>query len=88
MDCGRKGKCIGENKVCSPLRINGEQITFREFDCMKCMGSGITTCDELIVALGFKSYTAVNSLAKRVREKLGCKNTAEIVYKVKELGLV
>ena len=34
VECGRKGKCPGENKICSPLLINGSRITFRNLNAL------------------------------------------------------
>jgi DNA-binding CsgD family transcriptional regulator len=85
--CGRKGRCIGEGKVCSPLRINGESITFRELECLRLIGVGLTY-KRIREEMGFKRVTAVNSLIDRLRDKLQCCSNVEIALKVKELGIV
>lgn len=87
VDCGRKGKCKGENKVCSPIVVNGSRITFRELECLKLIGVGLTY-KRITVEMGFRRETAVNSLIDRLRDKLQCMNNVEIAIKVKELGFV
>jgi len=86
-ECGQKGKCRGEGKVCSPLTINGERITFRELECLKLIGTGLTY-KQITIEMGFRRETAVNSLIGRLRDKLQCGNNVEIALKVKELGIV
>ena len=86
-DCGRKGKCPGEGKVCSSLMINGSHISYREFECLKLIGIGLTY-KRITVEMGFRRETAVNSLIDRIRDKLQCNNNTEIALKVKELGIV
>src|SRR5690606_17754814 len=34
-DCPLRGKCIGENIVCKPLEINGEEISPKELDILR-----------------------------------------------------
>ena len=87
VECGHKGRCAGENKVCSPLCIYGSRITFRELECLKLIGIGLTY-KQITVEMGFRRYTAANSLIGRLRDKLQCSNNVEIALKVKELGLV
>jgi DNA-binding CsgD family transcriptional regulator len=86
-DCGLKGRCQGEGKVCSPLFINGSRITFRELECLKLIGTGLSY-KQIKVEMGFTRETAVNSLTDRIRDKFQCSNNTEVALKVKELGLV
>jgi len=85
--CGRRGRCIGEGKVCSPVTINGEHITYRELECLRLIGTGLTY-QRIRIEMGFKRVTAVNSLIDRLRDKLQCTSNTEIALKVKELGIV
>ena len=85
--CGRKGKCSGEGKVCSPLVVNGSQISYRELECLRLIGIGLTY-KRIRAEMGFRSVTAVNSLIDRLRDKLQCTSNIEIALKVKELGIV
>lgn len=87
MECGRHGRCAGENQVCSPLCINGEHITNREFECLKLIGIGLDY-KRITIEMGFRRETAVNSLIDRIRDKLQCSNNREIILKVKEIGIV
>lgn len=87
VDCGRRGRCFGENLVCSPLSINGERITHREFECLKLIGIGLPY-KRIMIEMGFRRTSAVNSLLVRLRDKMCCSNQVEIAIKVKELGLV
>lgn len=86
VECGRKGRCPGENKVCSPLFINGSRITFRELDCLK-LNTGLTY-QQIAVEMGFRRVTAVNSLFARLHDKFQCNNNVELALKAKELRLV
>lgn len=85
--CGRRGRCPGEGKVCSPLTINGEHITYRELECLRLIGIGLTY-KRIRIEMGFRRVTAVNSLIDRLRDKLHCASNTEIALKVKELGIV
>jgi len=85
--CGRKGKCVGEGKVCSPLVVNGSHISYRELECLRLIGAGLTY-KRITEEMGFRSITAVNSLIDRLRDKLQCTSNVEIALKVKELGIV
>ena len=85
--CGRRGKCVGEGKVCSPLVVNGSHISYRELECLRLIGIGLTY-KRIATEMGFRSVTAVNSLIDRLRDKLQCASNIEIALKVKELGIV
>lgn len=87
VECGRRGTCPGENKVCSALMINESKITHRELECLKLIGIGLTY-KSITIEMGFRRETAVNSLIDRLRDKMQCTNNVEIAIKVKELGLV
>ena len=87
VECGHRGKCSGEGRVCSPLLINGSRITFRELECLKLIGIGMTY-KRITIEMGFRRETAVNSLIGRLRVKLQCASNIEIALKVKELGLI
>jgi len=87
VDCGRRGHCPAENKICSQLMINGSKITHRELQCLKLIGVGLPykiICTEM----GFRRETAVVSLIYRLRDKLQCSNQTEIAIKVREVGLI
>lgn len=85
-DCGSRGRCMGEGKVCAPISIGGERISFREFQCMLLIGHGFSY-KQIQSNMGFKKVTAVNSLTDRLRDKLHCSSNTEIAIKVKELGI-
>ncbi len=87
IECGKRGQCPGENKVCSPLCINESRITFREFECLKLIGHGLSY-KKIMAEMGFRRETAVNSLVARLRDKLQCTTLVEIALKVRELELV
>ena len=86
VDCGRRNHCPGENKVCSPLCINGDRISHREYECLKLIGISLTY-KQIMVEMGFRRETAVNSLIARLRDKLQCNTLVEIALKVKEIGI-
>lgn len=87
VNCSHRGRCAGEDKVCSPVCIKGEHITHREFECLKHIGTG-HTYKEITVEMGFRRETAVNSLIYRLRYKLNCRNNVEIALKCKDFGIV
>jgi DNA-binding CsgD family transcriptional regulator len=87
VDCGCRGRCPGEGKVCSPVVVDGEHITHRELECAMLIGRGMPY-KRIGTEMGFHKVTAVNSLIGRLRDKLHCASNTEIAIKVKELGFV
>ena len=87
VDCGRHGKCPGEGKVCTPVIVNGSQITHRELECLRLIGEGLPY-KQIRLEMGFRKVTAVNSLIGRLRDKLQCNSNVEIALKAKEMGVV
>lgn len=85
-DCGRRGKCIGEGRVCK-LTIHGTKFTPRELECIRLSNQGN---DYLRIQkeMGFRSRTAVNSLMTRCRIKLEAKDRTELLIKSQQLGIV
>jgi DNA-binding CsgD family transcriptional regulator len=87
VDCGRRGKCAHEGKICTPISVNGSHITCRELECLRLIGEGLAY-KQIKIEMGFRQVTAVNSLIGRLRDKLQCTNNVGIALKAKELGLV
>ena len=87
VDCGKRGRCPGENKVCSPVVINGSRITFRELECWKLIGQQLSY-KQVMFEMGFRRETAVNSLMERLRIKLACSDKVGIALKAKEIGII
>lgn len=87
VDCGRRGKCSGENLVCSQLVIEGSKITHRERECLVHLGKSLKD-QQIMSEMGFNSITAVNSLMQRLREKTGCKDRTEMAMKAREIGII
>lgn len=87
VDCGRRGKCVGEGKVCKPFVIDGSKITHRERECM-VLNANNKKRKEIMKEMGFKTINAVNSLMQRIRLKTGCKDRADMALKAKEWGLI
>lgn len=87
VDCGRRFRCPGECKVCSPIRINGNKITFRELQCWRLIGNSLSY-RQIMIEMGFRRETAVNSLMERLRIKLDAKDKTDLALKAKEIGIV
>jgi len=84
-NCGRRGKCIGEGRVCK-LTVKGTRFTPRELECIRLNNQG-NDYAQIQKEMGFKSKTAVNSLMSRCRTKLDAKDRTELLIKSQQLGI-
>lgn len=85
-NCGRRGKCVGEGRVCK-LTIHGTKFTPRELECIRLNNAG-NDYRQIKAEMGFKSKTAVNSLMARCRLKLDAKDRTEMLIKSQQLGII
>ncbi len=85
-NCGRRGKCIGEGRVCK-LDIAGTKFTPRELECIRLNSEG-NDYDQIKSEMGFRSKTAVNSLMSRCRTKLHAKDRTELLIKSQQIGII
>ena len=81
-DCGQRGKCIGEGRVCSMAGL-----TFRERQCLQLAGAGKDYA-AIKEDMGFRSTIAVNSLMTKLRMKLDAKSKSELCIRAYEMGIV
>ena len=84
-DCGRRGQCPGEGKVCK-LTLNGIKITYRELQCLRHTVKG-KDYKQIASEMGFKNTIPVNSLQSRLREKLGAGSKAALIIMSQQLGI-
>lgn len=84
-DCGRRGQCIGEGKVCK-LTLNGIKITYRELQCLRLNSKGKSYA-EIRCEMGFNSQNSVNSLMSRLRDKLGAGSKSALIVMSQQLGI-
>lgn len=87
VDCGRRGKCIGEGIVCKPVVIEGKKITYRETECLRLLGSAKRD-KQIKVDMGFKSQASVNSLMVRLRSKMDVTSRSEMIIKANQIGII
>lgn len=84
-DCGRRGQCIGEGKVCK-LTLNGIKITYRELQCLRHTVKG-KDYKQIASEMGFRNTLPVNSLMSRLREKFGAGSKAALIIMSQQLGI-
>lgn len=84
-DCGRRGQCPGESKVCK-LTLNGIKITYRELQCLRHTAKG-KDYKQIALEMGFRNTLPVNSLMSRLREKFGAGSKAALIIMSQQLGI-
>lgn len=75
-DCGRRGRCKHEGKLCSAIKVRNGYLTKQEIIVMKCIARGRTyeqCADELFI-----STNTVSSHIQNIKEKTGFESLAEI----------
>lgn len=82
VDCGQRGKCPGEGEVCGMA-----DLTYRELQCARLNAKG-NDYRQIMIEMGFRSQTAVNSIMSRLRDKLDAKDKTELLIKSHQLGIV
>lgn len=84
VDCGRRGRCIGEGIVCKK-DVYGMTLTARERECL----THIDKPYKVIKAeMGFKSIASVNSLIERLRNKTGVNTKLEMSIIAHQIGIL
>ncbi|MGV8136523.1 MAG: hypothetical protein AB2L20_15045 [Mangrovibacterium sp.] len=87
VDCSRRGKCIGEGKVCKPLMVNGEKITYREREALSHLFAAKKD-KQIQQDMGFSSPASVKSLMVRLRGKFDASSRSELLIKARQIGIV
>lgn len=85
VNCGRRGHCAGEGKVCGRMTIDGSYITNREYECLHHVGKDYKSIQ---LEMGFRNVTAVNSIMARLLSKLNCADKTQLALKAKEIGIL
>lgn len=84
VDCGRRGRCIGEGIVCKK-DIQGINLTARERECLTHIEKPYKVIKS---EMGFKSIASVNSLIKRLRNKTGVNTKSEMSQIARQIGIL
>ena len=84
-DCGRRGQCPGEGKVCK-LTLNGIKLTYRELQCLRYTVKG-KDYKQIASEMGFNNTLPVNSLMSRLREKFGAGSKSALIIMSQQLGI-
>jgi len=87
VNCPRRGRCIGEGKVCKPLMVNGEKITHREREALDLLFSAKKD-KEIQEDMGFTSPASVKSLMVRLRDKFDVTSRSELLLKARQIGIL
>jgi len=75
-DCGKRGSCLGEGRICLHLKVNDQVLTAREVQVIKLVAEGLQD-KEIASKLDISSSTASNHIAN-IKRKLGYNNKQEI----------
>lgn len=76
-DCGNRGNCAGEGKVCSRLQGPNGTLTKRETEIFFLLIEG--KFDKEIASHFETSLATIETQMKYIREKLGCNNRIEVM---------
>lgn len=76
-DCGNRGTCPGEGRVCSRLQGKNGMLTRRETEIFFLLIDG--KFDKEIAAHFEVSQATIETQLKNIREKIGCNNRIEIM---------
>lgn len=86
IDCSQRGSCIGENKVCKPLILNGEEITEKQLNILRGCASNLTNeavADTVQMPLG-----SFNVLKQKTYRQLKIQTKQEGVLLLTQHGLL
>lgn len=86
IDCSERGNCIGENIVCKPLTLNGEEITAKQLDILRGCASNLTNealADTVDMPLG-----SFNVLKNKTYRQLKIQTKQEGVLLLTQNGLL
>lgn len=76
-DCGQRGICPGEGRLCKHLQCKNDILTRRETEIFFLIIDG--KIDKEIASILGISVPTVETLMKRIREKMGVNNRVEIM---------
>jgi len=85
-DCGRRGKCNFEGKLCKNITINGKPLTPREIQVIKLIASGYL--DKEISGLLFISISTVATHKDNIYKKTGTTTKVELAVLATKLNLI
>lgn len=85
-DCGLRGKCVGENVVCKPIKINGEAVDLKEIEILReCATNHKNLAIASILNIPFGT---LNVLKTRIYEKCGFVTKQQSAITLFEKGLL
>lgn len=76
-ECGRRGNCSYEGKLCASIKVGNEHLTKQEINVIKKIATGKSNriiADELCI-----SEETVNTHNQNIQRKLGVKSKLEII---------
>lgn len=76
-ECGLRGKCKHEGKLCQSIKVGDKFLTKREIEVLKCIGEGML--DKEIAAHLNISELTVPGFTKSIREKTGLSRKADLM---------
>lgn len=76
-DCGLRGVCKYEGKLCPAIKVDNGYLTKREIEVLKCIAEGML--DKQIAEALNISITTVPTFTKQIREKGGFNRKADMV---------
>lgn len=86
VECPNRGKCIGENIICQPIKLNGVEVTAQEVNLLKELATdkkNEAIADDLSLPLG-----TFNVNKTKLYRKVGIYNKPQSVFLLMKEGLL
>lgn len=86
VDCGRRGKCNYEGKLCTSLQLQHGILTRREIEVLKCIGEGLL--DKEICELLHISQDTLRNHKDKISQKSGVERKPSLGILAHKLNLI
>jgi len=83
-DCGFRGKCKAEGKLCCTLKVKNGHLTKTEIQVIK----KITKANKIIAHVLFMAESTVTTHIQSIMRKTGCRNRGEIIFYGTKKGII
>jgi DNA-binding CsgD family transcriptional regulator len=83
-ECGFRGKCKAEGKLCCTIKVKNGHLTKREIEVVK----KITRANKIIADLLHMTESTVTTHIQKIMKKTGCKNRGEIIFYGTKKGII